>query len=947
MEQTAPAGGLRISQDTYALVRGVFDVEVQQPLTVKGIDEPIVSYLVQRAKPRAFRLPSRGIEGVATRMIGRDAELERLQAAFKALMQPGAGLQRLTVVGEAGVGKSRLLDEFRHWAEARPESFFVFQARAVPQTQGHAYGLLRELFAWRWQIDDGDAMALARSKLEAGLTPLFIADEGELEAQAHAHLLGQLIGLDYADSPHIRGIKDDGRQIRNRGLHAAAQVLRRIAAQGGSPLVIYLDDLHWADDASLDFIDVLAQVNRDVPMLLIGLARPTLFERRPHADPAHLAPNMQRIGLHALDKGVSRQLANELLKKLPEIPAALRELITGGADGNPFYMEELVKMLVDQGTIRTRGEHWSLDGDKLLSLKAPPTLTGVLQARLDGLPPAERHALQLASVIGLNFWDAALAHIEAAAAAALKPLAQRELVNLKEAGSSADEVREYAFAHQILHQVTYDTVLKRTRRAAHAKTAHWLAECSGTRAKGLLGAAAEHYEQADEPARAAEFYTRAAEHAASTFANEAVLDYAARALKLAAPGDHATRWRLHAARERTLDLLGRRAAQLQDIQALEAQAEALNDDWRRADAAVRHAIFGIRIGEFKAGEADAQRAVELATDVGDEELALLATRARAIAVASGGDAGAGRAIAEMALARAQTLGSLLAQARLANAASICADLQGDTVATLRHVELGLAVSRQRGDRLGEAHALGNIGIAYVGLGDFAGACRHLEQALRLNRALGNRAPQGTNLAVLSDIARQRGDDALALTQAEAAVAICSEVDSPVHLCDALVMLGNAELGLGRHAASSAAFERSEAVARTIGSLRQRVNALEAQARLALACGDGPHALAVAARLLNEAGLGEGGALEAPAEGHADALDGNEKPRLYLTLHQVWSHAGDARATAALAEAHRCLQADAGAITDAALRHAYLNNITEHREIAALWAKRAKGAATPT
>ena len=602
MEQTAPAGGLRISQDTYAPVRGVFDVEVQPPLAVKGIDAPIVSYLVQRARPRAFRLPSRGIEGVLTRMIGRDAELEQLQAAFKALMQPGAGLQRVSVVGEAGVGKSRLLDEFRHWAEARPESFVVFQARAVPQTRGQSYGLLRELLFWRWQIDDGDTMALARSKLEAGLAPLFSAGEGEVEAQAHAHLLGQLIGLDYSDSPHIRGIQDDGRQIRNRGFHAAAQALRRTAAQGASPLLIVLDDLHWADDASLDFIDILAQVNRDVPTLLIGLARPVLLERRPHTDAAN-DPNMrnvQRIELRALDKGVSRLLANELLKKLPEVPAALRELITGGADGNPFYMEELVKMLVDQGAIQTGGERWSVDGNRLLSLKVPPSLTGVLQARLDGLPPAERHALQLASVIGLNFWDAALAHIEAAAATALKPLAQRELVKLKEASSSADEVREYAFQHQILHQVTYDTVLKRTRRLAHAKTAHWLAEHSGTRAKALLGAAAEHYEQAGEPARAAEFYTRAAEHAASTFANEAVLDYVARALELAAPGDHATRWRLHTVRERTLDLLGRRAAQLQDIQALKAQAEALGDDWRRADAAVRHAIFGIRVGEFKA-----------------------------------------------------------------------------------------------------------------------------------------------------------------------------------------------------------------------------------------------------------------------------------------------------------------------------------------------------------
>ena len=933
MEQTAPAGALRISQDTYTQVRGVFDVDPQPPLAVKGVDTPVVSYLVQRAKPRAFRVAARGIEGVATRMIGRDAELEALQAAFKRLMQPGAGLQRVTVVAEAGVGKSRLLDEFRHWAEARAESYFIFQARAVPQTQGQTYGMLRDLLAWRFEISDGDTMEVAQAKLEAGLMPLFIQDEGQTETQAHAHLLGQLIGLDYADSPHIRGIRDDGRQIRNRGFHAAAQALRRIAAQGGSPLIVFLDDLHWADDGSLDFIDYLAQVNRDVPLLLMALARPTLFERRPQAE----VPNAQRIDLQPLDKGVSRLLANELLKKLPEVPAALRELITGGADGNPFYMEELVKMLVDQGAIQT-GEQWTLDASRLLSLKVPPTLTGVLQARLDGLPGAERHALQLASVIGLNFWDAALAHVGPEAAPALKPLAQRELVHVKDAGSRED-IREYAFQHQILHQVTYDTVLKRTKRAAHSKAAQWLAEHSGTRAKALLGTAAEHYEQAEEPALAMEFYTRAAEQAASTFANDAVLDYAARALRLAGAENHALCWRLHEVRERTLDFLGRRPAQREDIDALKALAEVLDDDCRRAEAAVRHAALASRTGDDKTGEAEGRRAMALATKAGDEELALRATQRVAIAMARRDEASAGRAMADVALARAQELGLLLAQAKLANAGEICAEMQGDLVGMLRYTELGLSAFRRIGDRRGEAIGLGNLGFACLKLGDLIGARQHLEEALRLHRAQGNRAFEGNTLGVLLELAQRRGEDALALTQAEAAVAICTEVGGRLHLGDALLGLGNAELALGRYAASASALERSEAVAREVGDSMGIFNALEAQARLALARGDLPHAQAVVARLLGEAGAELSAVLGAPAADENDPLSGANKPLVHLTMYQVWAQAGDPRADAALAEAQRCVQAVADAITDTALRQGYLNNLVENRQIVALWKAR--------
>ena len=156
-------------------------LEGTNPLAVKGVDAPVQSYLVLRAKPRAFRMQTRGVEGVETRMIGRDAELAALQAAFARVVAPGAGLERIVVVSEAGVGKSRLLHEFESWSEARPERCILFQARATPQTRGQAYGLLRDLFAWRWQILDGDPVDVARRKLEDALVPLLAGgDLGDL-----------------------------------------------------------------------------------------------------------------------------------------------------------------------------------------------------------------------------------------------------------------------------------------------------------------------------------------------------------------------------------------------------------------------------------------------------------------------------------------------------------------------------------------------------------------------------------------------------------------------------------------------------------------------------------------------------------------------------------------------------------------------------------------------
>ncbi len=230
MEQTAPAGALRISHDTHAQVRGMFEVEAQPPLVVKGVDTPIQSYLVIRAKRRSFRIGTRGIEGVATQMIGRDAELEALQHAFKRLFVERT-LSAVTVVADAGIGKSRLLYEFEAWIEARLESFFLFRGRATPQTRHQPFGLLRDVLAWRLQIADDDSIETARLKMEQGIVPLFLHDDGPDLAEGHAHLLGHLIGIEWRDSRHIRGILDD----QSRSATARSTPQRRCFAASPNP----------------------------------------------------------------------------------------------------------------------------------------------------------------------------------------------------------------------------------------------------------------------------------------------------------------------------------------------------------------------------------------------------------------------------------------------------------------------------------------------------------------------------------------------------------------------------------------------------------------------------------------------------------------------------------------------------------------------------------------
>lgn len=935
MEQTAPAGRLRISHDTYTQVRGMFEVEPQAPLAVKGVDAPVQSYLVLRAKPRSFRIGARGIEGVATRMIGRDAELQALQAAFHRLFEQRR-LAAVTVVADAGVGKSRLLYEFEAWSDARPERFILFRGRATPQTGTRAFGLLRDLLAWRFQIGDDDSVEAARRKLEDGVMPLFRQDDGPDLAEAHAHLLGHLIGIDWRDSRHIRGIVDDARQVRSRAFHAAAQMFRRLGASTGSPVILQLEDLHWADDESLDFLNHLAEANRDTALLVLAFTRPTLFERR--QDWRSTEGVDQRIDMKPLDAAGSRQLAGELLKRLPEVPAALGDLLTSRADGNPFYMEELVKMLIDQGAIQARsdpGQTWAVDAERLLATQVPPTLTGVLQARLDGLPADERHALQQASVVGAVFWDQALAAVEPEAAELLPALTRRELA-LPRPDAQIDGLREYAFRHHLLHQVTYDTVLKRHKREGHARVARWLAgliEDQGVRAGDLPGLAAEHFEQAGEGLRAAEFHTRAAELAAERMAHERVLVHVKRALgglerdAEAPQAQGELRWKLLALRDKAMETQGRRDEQLKTIQAMDQLADALGDDRKRSDAAARRAFCALRTADWAGLQAAAEYSEACARRAQDDRLRLLAVRLQAAAKVLRGDIDAGRLQAQEALVEARQLRLQVVETSLLNTLAIAAERQGDLVGTLELNSQCVLVYRETGHRVNESVSLSNRSNSRVYLGDLDRAQEDLTAALQLTRANGDRMMEAHLMITSATLALWQGDPSRSLDCARAGLAASVATQARDAQVLSEMRQGDAELALGQLDQAREAYERSRALARQLDSVWE-LEACAGLARVALAGGDAAAAVAALAPVLAREQAG-------------GTLEGAELPRLVeLTCHRALAQAGDPRADRWLERAYTGLMAQADQIgrsaTGAELRPGFLHRIPHHREILAAW-----------
>ncbi|WP_420627843.1 ATP-binding protein [Candidatus Leptofilum sp.] len=545
LEKSAPPGGILISHDTYMLVHDRFNVEPLGLVTIRGRSEPIQVYLVLGLKPRLFYASGRGVEGVETRMVGRDAELTQLKETLQNAVEKRVG-QALLITGDAGVGKSRLVHEFSNWVRALPYDVPVFKGRTYQQISQLPYGLIRDMLATYFEIQDNDPPPVAEEKLVQGMGQ-FMGQESE-ELRTRANIIGQLIGLDLSIKVQSLGQTGETPQLRQLAYEYLAQLFEVIAAHN-SAVLLFLEDLHWADEASLDLIRYLADSCLKVPLLMIGVSRPfdgqgSLGRERPLLG--------THIHLDSLSPEESHQLVLEILQKLPEIPAALSDLLLERAEGNPFYVEELIKVLIEDGVIIAGREQWQLRRNQLTEVRVPLNITSVLQGRLDRLTHMERVTLQRAAVVGRVFWDTAVSQMNAAAEdpldaaqtrTALQALEKREMI-FKRQSSGFAGTQAYLFKHAILHQVTYESVLLRARPKYHKQVADWLAGQSGERISEYAGTIAEHYELAEEKSLAAELYEMAAQRAQDIYNLSLATNFYCRSLSLLTEMSHYALWQL-------------------------------------------------------------------------------------------------------------------------------------------------------------------------------------------------------------------------------------------------------------------------------------------------------------------------------------------------------------------------------------------------------------------
>ena len=532
MEQAAQPGTVLITADTHRIVVPLFEFEDIGKIEIRGKSEPVGTYRVLGTKSEPGR--ERGIEGLDSPMVGRDPELERLLGLVADLRQ-GRG-QIVSLVGEAGLGKSRIIAELHQTVvgqglleEDGPGSpsaagsaglgWYEGRSRSFESSTPYApfVGLFNSFF--RLDAADSDAekygkitQALAGTQPEGGLNaaPLVATILGVPISEEDKHL------LQYLQPP----------QVKEKTFQAIARIFELSAAS--RPTVLVFEDLHWSDPTSLELLEDLMALTDRVPLMIMAVLRPVRQEpawRIHESAQRDFAHRYSSIALEPLDEENSRTLVANLLQ-IEDLPDQVRTLILAKAEGNSFFVEEVIRSLLDANLVVRENSHWRATRE-ITNIALPDTLLGVITARLDRLSEESRQVAQTASVIGREFPLGTLTEIYPAQThldGALADLQRRELIR--------EKIRlpdpQYMYKHVLTQEAAYASLLLARRRELHLQ----VAQCLERNNPEQVHEIARHFLEAQEQGQAVPYLVEAGEQAAQAYATQEAVGYYRRALDI-------------------------------------------------------------------------------------------------------------------------------------------------------------------------------------------------------------------------------------------------------------------------------------------------------------------------------------------------------------------------------------------------------------------------------
>ena len=509
LQDLSKRGEIFVGPETYRLTRNEFDFEALDSIPLKGREASVPIYKLIGYKSRTFL--NTGTSKFDTPMVGRENELRVLVEAASHLSAGGAG-SAVLIAGDAGVGKSRLIGETRLAVEL--ELFWV-QGRAQSYAQNASYAterhILLHLIGANIDTDPAELGQLLLAQCRARVPN--VAEE------TYAHL-APIVGLpsDEIALRHTQSVAADTLKPR-----IAQAFLRFVKASGeGKPLALCFEDIHWVDQVSVELVRYLVRAAAEQGVLLILSSRTEALSELGLDDGDSV---LETLRLSPLDTSTSADLMRNFLGCKALLPDTF-EFLHSRAEGNPFFLEELLRSLVEIGALTVKNGHVTL-GRTLSNAVIPTTLQGIIMARLDRLPMSSKSTLQTASVIGRNFLLRLLAYVHDGGESGttklddrLKLLEDREFVrkNILQEFDQSD--REYVFQHAVTQEVVYGSLLEKRRAQIHRSIAETIEFYFGDRSEEFAAALALHFQRAGEPRKSAQYYLLAARRASAVFAYE-------------------------------------------------------------------------------------------------------------------------------------------------------------------------------------------------------------------------------------------------------------------------------------------------------------------------------------------------------------------------------------------------------------------------------------------
>jgi adenylate cyclase len=816
MTSAAP-GEILVSGRLRKAIMDEFSVEARPSMAVKGKKESLPVFAVLGMEQhRAIRLQE---PAYALAMIGRSREMALLGEKLQAVLH-GHG-QIIGVTAEAGMGKSRLVAEGIRLA--RRNKLVGFGGACQSDGTNTPYLVWHPIWNAFFDIDPSSPPRRQIRSLE-----------GELEDRAPEHvdalpLLGTALGLSLPENDYTRALQPKDRKTQlERMLVKCIESAAREAAEENGGLLLVLEDLHWIDQVSFDLLEIMAWTIENLPVVVLltyrGLDASLQGKTLTRLETLN---NFTQIKLGELDAQETEQvIRSKLFNLFPErggaVPPILIERITSRAQGNPFYVEELLNYLHDRGI-----DPGDLEALKQLDL--PTSLHSLILSRIDQLTASQQLTLKVASIIGRVFRFEDLHNyypsldIAGKLKADLQELERLELTPLE----SPEPELTYLFKHPVTHEVGYESLSFATRVQLHGQYARYLENAYPDRADQLAPQMAHHFERAQIRDKARFYLVKAGEQAAANFANDEALTYFDRALTHIETADPRMRFDTLFKRERVYDLLARRTEQRQDLGELARLMDQFEDaPFLRAQIARRQVKLEIDTGNYTAAKAMAREAlqeidVEAFPDLFTDALLL---EARALFLV--GQVAAAKPVAEQALALARTHHYVRGEYNALAQLGLCSWYSGDTAGAAVLLEQSLKQIRQAGDIRRELEILNNLGIVIKDMYRFSAALEFYEQAQKIAKKIGDRTGEASLLTNMGRACLVSGDYVRADRYCAEAAALAVEVREPITQAMALHNRSESYRQLGQYAEAKKAAEQSLELVRSGGYRVGEADALE-------------------------------------------------------------------------------------------------------------------------